>query len=176
MMKFRDVEQFVKDGSYEIDVPLDSIEETLCKWEGDFGLDLNPDFQRGHVWTQEQQTAYVEFILKGGKTAKIIYFNSPVFGRYEDTKELDSTILCVDGLQRLTAVRKFLSNKIKVFGHYFKEYEDRPSMMLGLKFNVNTLSTRKEVLEWYLQFNSGGTVHSQEELDRVRLLLEYEKA
>ena len=23
------------------------------------GLVLNPDFQRGHVWTEEQQTAYI---------------------------------------------------------------------------------------------------------------------
>ena len=27
------------------------------------GLILNPDFQRGHIWTEEQQTAYIEYLL-----------------------------------------------------------------------------------------------------------------
>jgi hypothetical protein len=30
-------------------------------------------------------------------------------------------------------------------------------------------------LEWYLQLNSGGTVHTEDELARVRLLLKEEK-
>ena len=42
-------------------------------------------------------------------------------------------------------------------------------------FHVNYLKTRREVLEWYLQLNGGGTPHSQKELDRVRGLLEKEK-
>ena len=32
------------------------------------GLQFNPDFQRGHVWTEGQQIAFMEFLLKGGKT------------------------------------------------------------------------------------------------------------
>jgi len=32
-----------------------------------------------------------------------------------------------------------------------------------------------EVLQWYLDFNSGGVVHTEEELKKVRELLESEK-
>lgn len=171
MVKFKDIKPFVRDGSYEIDVFVDNIERTLNGYINDYGLDLNPDFQRGHVWTEEQQIAYVEFFLRGGKTARVIYFNSPAFGNSMNG-DLDETILCVDGLQRLTSIRRFINNEIKVFGHYFNEYEDKIGLRHTLKFNINSLENRKDVLEWYLQFNSGGTVHSKEELDRVRALLD----
>jgi len=44
-----------------------------------------------------------------------------------------------------------------------------------LKFNVNDLQTRGEVLQWYIEMNSGGVVHSDEEIKRVKKLLEQEE-
>ena len=170
-MKFKDIKPFIKEGSYEIDIFFDSLLENLERYENDYGLELNPDFQRGHVWTEEQQIAYVEFFLRGGRTSRVIYFNSPAYGD-EERGDLDDTIICVDGLQRLTALTRFLKNEIKVFGYYFNEYEDRPSLRHTVKFNINSLKYKKEVLEWYVQFNSGGTVHSKEEIERVKKMIE----
>ena len=169
-MKFSDIKQFIQSGGYELDVSLNHLTRCLAGWEEDYGLELNPDFQRGHVWTEEQQIAYMEFLLRGGVTAKVIYFNSPAFGG-KCNGNLDDTILCVDGLQRLTSCLRFINNEIKVFDHYYNEYEDSPRIKHGLKFNVNCLQNRNEVLEWYIQFNEGGTVHTKEEIDRVKELL-----
>ena len=73
-------------------------------------------------------------------------------------------MVCVDGLQRLTSLRKFLNNELKVFGYYLNEFED--AMLLKKRYrlliNINDLKTREEVLKWYIDFNSGGTVHSEE--------------
>lgn len=173
-MKFSDIEQFIRSGSYEVDAPMDHLEGILAGWEKTYGLELNPDFQRGHVWTEEQQIAYLEFLFKGGITAKVIYFNSPAFGRTEGNVDLDETILCIDGLQRLTSCLRFVRDEIKLFGHYYSEFKDTPRMKQCLKLNMNCLGTRAELLQWYLQFNTGGTVHTKEELDRVRMLLEEE--
>lgn len=174
-MRFSDIKPFTKDGDYEVNIGLKYLESTLSEYEKDYGLELNPDFQRGAVWTEEQQIAYIEFFLKGGKTARVIYFNCPSFSR--NIRENDNAMVCVDGLQRLTALRKFINNELKVFGAYLNEYEDKDVMLRrigNLRFNVNNLQTRKEVLQWYLDFNSCGTVHSQEEIDRVKKLLEEE--
>lgn len=174
-MKFSDIKPFTKAGDYEVNIGLKYLESTLNDYAKDYGLELNPDFQRGAVWTEEQQIAYVEFFLKGGKTARVIHFNCPSFSG--SVKENDSPMVCVDGLQRLTALRKFLNNEIKVFGAYLNVFEDKDIMLrkIGqLRFNVNNLQTRKEVLQWYLDFNTGGTIHSQEEINRVKKLLEKE--
>jgi hypothetical protein len=44
-----------------------------------------------------------------------------------------------------------------------------------IKFNINDLQYRREVLQWYLDMNTGGTVHSKEEIQRVKHLLEKER-
>ncbi|MDY8021194.1 DUF262 domain-containing protein [Paenibacillus polymyxa] len=168
-MRFRDIPQFTRVGSWECDYDLERFVKAIEEFENE-GLQMNPDFQRGHVWDEAQQVAYIEYLLKGGKTARVIYLNcvgwqNGVYG--ED-------FVCVDGLQRATAIKRFIHNEIKVFGAYFKEYEDSPRMTQGVKININDLSTRKEVLQWYIDFNTGGTVHTSEEIERVRRLLDVE--
>ena len=65
--------------NYEINISLDYIECWLDRMKNKFGLELNLDFQRGNVWTEEQQIAFVEFMLRGGKSSMVIYSNCPQF-------------------------------------------------------------------------------------------------
>ena len=51
-MRFRDIPQFISDGSYQIDVSWEYLMELIDKWTEQDDLQLNPDFQRGHVWTE----------------------------------------------------------------------------------------------------------------------------
>ena len=114
----------------------------------------------------------MEFFLKGGKGASVIYFNCAEFDAVTESTEKMSMV-CMDGLQRLTTIRKFLNNELKVFGSYIDDYEDKAIMLriVHIKFNINKLQTRAEILQWYIDYNSGGTVHSKEEIDRVKELL-----
>lgn len=171
-MKYSDIPMFTRDGDYEVNIPLEYLEGKIKEFEKDYSLELNPDFQRGNVWTEEQQIAYVEFYLRGGKTARVIYFNCPYWTDYEPEK-YDFGMQCVDGLQRLTALRRFINNEIKAFDTYHKDFEGSPRMCNdGLRFNINDLKTRKEVLQWYLDMNNGGTVHTKEEINKVKRMIE----
>jgi hypothetical protein len=40
-----------------------------------------------------------------------------------------------------------------------------------LIIHVNNLKTEKEVLQWYIDMNAGGTPHTTEEIDRVKKLI-----
>lgn len=169
MPRFNDIPQFPR-AHYEVDVAWRYVEETLTSWsdttDGMGGLDLSPDYQRAHVWTREQQVAYVEYQLRGGEVGKNIVFNSPDWGHgYKRPTEL------IDGKQRLEAVRAFLRGEFPVFGHLFSEYADKLPQGLTFRFRVCTLESRAEVLQLYLNINAGGTPHTPEELDRVRALL-----
>lgn len=171
-IKLSDVCQpFTRQASYSTDVALDYIEHTLDRWsERSSGmnlLDLDPDFQRVHVWTPVQQSRYVEYILRGGYAAREIYFNCSSW-----QTDYDTPIQLVDGKQRLQAVRLFIANEIAAFGHLYREYDPKYFRnQFGLKFYINTLQTRKEVLAWYLDLNEGGTPHSIEEIEKVRIML-----
>ena len=176
-MKFKDIPQFTSDGNYIVNVSWRFLEEQLNHYKKNFNLQLDPDFQRPHVWTLEKQERYVEFILRGGRSSRDIYFNQPNWMHWKkDVNLKNSPLVLVDGKQRLNAVRLFLNNEIKAFGCYYKEFEDSLNIIVDFIFHVNSFSTRKEVLQWYLDLNSGGVVHTEEELNYVRKLLLKEDA
>lgn len=37
--------------------------------------------------------------------------------------------------------------------------------------NVNNLKSEKEVLQWYIDMNAGGTPHTNEEIERVKQMI-----
>ena len=169
LTKFKDIPQFTSGGCYQCNYPLTSLVKYIEEEVETMGLQLNPDFQRGHVWTEEQQIAWLEYHLRGGKSGNTIYLNNPFWHNVLSPKQTDYTdYVCVDGLQRITAAQKFIHNKIKVFGSYYDEFEDKirvlPQTMI---LNVNDLKSEKEVSQWYVDMNAGGTPHSSEEIDRV---------
>ena len=171
-MKFSEIPQFTRSGHYQVNTAWRYLEKTIDDYINELHLQLNPDFQRGHVWTREQQIEYVEFILRGGKSARTIYFNCP---NWHIGYDPNAEFVCVDGLQRLTAAFAFLHNEIPVFGHYYNEFEDQLPFDIDFLFNVNDLKTKAEVLQWYIEMNSGGTPHTSKEIERVKKLLEQEK-
>lgn len=171
-MKFRDIPQFISDGSYQVNMSWEYMIEWLDKQVSKEGLQLNPDFQRGHVWTEKQQIKFLEFILQGGKTGRTLYFNDPYWHSIRP-KIGYSDFVCVDGLQRITAIQRFMNNEIRVFGLLRSEFEGETDLVRhSMVINVNDLKTKREVLQWYIQMNDGGTPHSPKEIRRVQKLME----
>lgn len=169
--RFADIEQFTRDGNYAIN----SEPAYLMEWIEDHmkhGLQLDPDFQRAHVWTEEQQIAYIEYFLRGGKSGRDLYFNHPGWmGNFK------GEFVLVDGKQRIEAFRAFFNNEIQVYGSYFREFTDRIRMVSHtFIIHINDLKTREQVLTWYLEMNTGGTVHTVDEIEKVHRLLEEEQA
>ena len=70
--KFRDIPQFTSDGCYQVNYPIISLVKYIEEEVETMGLQLNPEFQRGHVWTEEQQIAWIEYHLRGGKSGNTI--------------------------------------------------------------------------------------------------------
>lgn len=173
-MKWSDIPQFPS-ARWTVDVPWTHIDGNLETLRGGGELRLDPDYQRAHVWTPEQQVAYVEFQLMGGEISRSLIFNAPCWNDRMTAPE-ETYVELLDGKQRLEAVRAFVRGDIAAFGQRFDEFEGRfPLMEKRFRFQVCCLETREEVLQLYLKINAGGTPHSQQELDRVRKLLEEER-
>ena len=172
VVSFRDIPSFTSCGSYAVDYPMKDLVAWIQEEITEAGLILCPDFQRGHVWTENQQEDYIAFLLRGGKTGRDLYFNCPSWSQPVDPGAYDDYV-CVDGLQRLTAITKFVNNELRVFGRLYGEFEGWPRMNQDyLRIHINNLKTKREVLTWYLEMNSGGTPHTSKELRRVSEMLE----
>jgi hypothetical protein len=166
--------------TYQVDLRLAYIEEFIaeqsehCRSMGG-SFELDPDFQRGHVWTREQQVRYIESLIRG-IAPRLIIFNCPGWTRRDLVGDIpEQTFQCVDGLQRLTAVRSFMKGEFGVFGDMkvsdFKGTPFDPGRYT-LQASIYEFSRRADLLQFYLDLNSGGTIHSTDELDRVRALKE----
>ena len=166
--KFSEIPQYTSDGHYRVQLPVVIFEEEIERFL-ERGLVLDADFQRGHVWDEGRQVAFVEHILRGGKN-NLIRANQPGWQR-----DYSGEFVLVDGLQRLTAVLCFVRNEIPAFGTFYRDYGDVLPWSCSLEFMVNNLKSRAEVLQWYLEINSGGVVHTAQELARVRDLLDRER-
>lgn len=168
------------DHRYECDVHLhrrgdwvDSNDADLRQLGG--CLEVNPDFQRGHVWTAMQRTKFVEALIRGQAEARIL-FNCPGYsgGSRASGDIAAHTMQCIDGLQRLTCLIDYAAGKVPVFGGLnVADFAQSPfdAKRLRARIRVYELPSRADLLRFYLQLNTGGTVHTAEELDRVRGLL-----
>ena len=155
--------------------------KSLQRFSKDYGgLEMNPDFQRGHVWTSEQQLRFIENTLRGIVSASgfLVQFNCPNLEMADEKYKGDLPLgfQCIDGLQRITAIEKFLNGEIKPFGLTVEDLHcsafSVKSLHYGFKMAVYNFQTRKQLLQHYLDFNAGGTPHSASEIERVKSLLE----
>jgi len=170
MLRFRDIPQMTT-ANYSANVSWNGLEEKLAEsWgnlEGEVVLD--PEYQRGHVWTVQQKQEYIEYVLRGGISGRDIYWNCPGWMRsFKGPMEL------VDGKQRLNAVLDFINNEFKIFGHYYNEYTDSMDFTrANFLFHVNDLEDRAAVIQWYLDLNSG-TPHTRDDIKKAKKLLHKE--
>lgn len=137
-----------------------------------------PEYQRGRVWTDNQASKYVGFLVEGGVSPPIFIQQWAIV--VTDPTPLDELI---DGLQRVTALVRFAFNEIpletprgeRAFLHDFT-LEDQKALLgpSGIKLTAYYVCcpTRTDVLELYLRLNKGGTPHTQEEIERVERLLQ----
>ena len=163
--------------NYTVDFSWRDLDRLFAMFEA-YGYELSPDFQRGHVWTADQQRHYVENAMRDNLSnqARLISFNAPAWSR-DVSGDLPETVLCIDGLQRITAVQALMAGRIKPFGLTLKDVEGsefdplrRNNHRFSFKVAVFKYQNRSELLDYYIDLNGGGTPHSAEEIQRVKAM------
>jgi len=166
-MRFRDIKRF-KTANYRVDVSLGYVLKQLESWADGQVVELDPPYQRGYVWTREQAISYLEYIFKGGISGRDIFWNCSSW-----FKGFDTPVVLVDGKQRIKAVMDFLCGELPIFGHYLREFEDViPMVIPSLCFHVNDLEDPVEIVQWYIDMNTGGTYHTEKDLSVAKEYLE----
>lgn len=167
-----------------VDMPWESI---LAHVEGrayldtkikELPWDLNPDYQRGAVWTERQQALYIGHHLMGGQVF-------PVYVQRDSTYLKNEPEEVIDGQQRIRAICAFLRGQIPArFLHDGEWVEIRYLDLTEGEQSAASMSSkvvfldlpRAERLRFYLGANSGGTPHSEADLKKVAELLAKEGA
>jgi uncharacterized protein with ParB-like and HNH nuclease domain len=163
---------------YECDMEWRYFIEHIKKMGEDYeGLEMDPDFQRGHVWTPEQQRHYIENVLRGviSTSGFVIQFNCPNWDDHNYVGELPRGFQCIDGLQRITAVKGFIEGTVKPFGLTVTDL-DTSAFTIKTRYRfrvaIHNFTNKADLLKHYLDLNAGGTPHSAQEIERVTAMRE----
>lgn len=154
-----------------VHIGISRIEEQISL----YNLDFDPAYQRDHVWSTEQRAMFVGALIAQPDQIPpcVIRVIPAIPGGHRERFQV------LDGKQRITSVRLFRQGLIRAridATEFFWEHlapEDRLALShICMRWTFVTLPDDKAAIRYYLRLNTGGTVHSPEELARVRRLLE----
>ena len=131
------------------------------------GITLNPSYQRGHVWTEDQKVLLVDSLFNGIDLGKFVFaFNGFDVGPNENLTEI------IDGKQRLSAIIEFYEDRFPYKGKLFSQlkWQDRSFFLRYLITYGESKEplTEKQKIEIFLRLNAGGTAQTKEHMDMVR--------
>jgi len=133
-----------------------------------FGIDMNPSYQRGFVWNQEQKELLIESIFQNIDIGRFVFVDLP----YEENADYSLEIL--DGKQRLSTIIDFIEDKIQFKGHYYfsdLSFSDQRKFK-RIKVNISNVDKKdlsdKEIIKYFVKFNSTGTPIDQNFLKELK--------
>ena len=135
-----------------------------------FGVDFNPEYQRGYVWTQEDKELLLDSVFKNIDIGKFALIRLSDAEWYE--RGLSYEIL--DGKQRLSTLIEFYENKLAYKGKYYNDlsWKDRITFK---NHNVSVAEVRSEnkktILKYFLMLNRTGKAMDKAQLDKVENML-----
>lgn len=138
------------------------------------GLVLQPDYQRGYVWTDRQAELFVGHWLEGGEVPKIYVHraNSEEAGGPDWHKQPSEV---VDGQQRLKSLLRWVRGEIlaeTASGARLAYADTNEVDRRALDVRICYVSLpRAARLRLYIRLNRGGTAHSEADVERARALL-----
>lgn len=139
----------------------------------DIGLDLDPDYQRGNVWTLAQKVALIDSIFKNIDIGKFTIIRR----RWKD--DIDYLYEILDGKQRTIAISEFFEGR---FTYQGMRYQDlHPSDQNHFKnyaisyAEINPL-TNEQKYRYFLKLNTSGQPHEEEHLNKVKEMWYNEKS
>jgi len=138
-----------------------------------YGIDLDPEYQRGNVWTREQKVNLIDSMFKNIDIGKFTIIKRP-WGDNPNAPMTPKLYEMLDGKQRLTAVYEFFIGKFQYKGKYFHELHPRDRHHIKY-YTINWAETqpltKEQKYRYFLKLNTTGTPVSEEHLNKVRKLL-----
>ena len=94
------------------------------------GIDLDPVYQRGVVWNEENQIGLIDSLYQGYYVPGLI-FNKRIQTIFGSIRK--ETMVCIDGKQRLTSVKRFTEGLIPCHDRHGRKWYFREATESGTK-------------------------------------------
>lgn len=133
------------------------------------GVEMNPPYQRGYVWDDEDKESLLDSIFTGIEIGKFAFITK------DWTHEKHLEIL--DGKQRLSTLLDFYENRLAYKGKYFNDLSPRDRhTFLDTNITVGEASdlTPQQIYTYFYKLNKCGKVMDEEHLNEIKAMAQME--
>ena len=131
------------------------------------GVDMNPQYQRDYVWSEDDKAELIDSIFKNVDIGKFVFVELGYNGKFCEE--------VLDGKQRLNTIKEFYEDRFLYKGLKFSELsiKDR-SHFTNLAVNVCKVSecNLKMKLRIFYKLNTSGKVMDKEHLQKIRKMID----
>lgn len=138
-----------------------------------FGVDMDPEYQRGYVWNDEDREYLIDSIFQNIDIGKFVFVHLST----KEWMERGVSFEILDGKQRLSALRMFYENRFPYKGKYYNDLspvDRRAFLQHNVSYADVETPSRKEIYQYFLKLNRGGKQMDKAHLDYVETLCEKE--
>lgn len=135
-----------------------------------FGIDFNPDYQRGYVWDQKDKELLLDSIFKNIDIGKFVF----IYLSDEEWHKRGFSYEILDGKQRLSTLIEFYENKFSYKGKFYNDLSvaDRNVFKNHIVSEAEVRETNKKmVLKYFLMLNRTGKSMDKSHLEDVEKML-----
>lgn len=147
-----------------------TIEGVLSRYYH-FGVDMDPYYQRGYVWEQEDKELLIDSIFSNIRIGELVFVKRD----YETHQSSGDLFEILDGKQRLDALRGYYENRYPYHGYYFNDLGARDRhVFLERTIPVADLIRPDEetILRCFLMLNRTGKRMDAAHLSSVEAILQ----
>ncbi len=153
------------------DIQIDYMQTSICHIYSiyySFGLNLEPDYQRGYVWTPDDKIKLIDSIFNNIDIGKFVFIHL-------DNYSLPKLYEILDGKQRVSTIIDFYEGRFKYKGYWYRDMcnHDRYHFdMYHISVGNAKRMTKKQIYEYFLKLNTTGRPIDPEHINRVKKLYE----
>lgn len=160
---------FANNQDVKIDFTNCTIDSLFSKYYH-FGVDMQPDYQRGYVWEQNDKELLIDSIFNNIDIGKFAFIH------LNDSKwmETGKGYEILDGKQRLNAIIEFYENRFPYKGKYYNDLSKKDKMIFkhhNVSIGEIREADKKAVLKYFLMLNRTGKSMDKSQLDKVEQML-----
>ena len=132
-----------------------------------FGVDFEPPYQRGFVWTNEDKVRLIDSIFHGVDIGKFVFIHTDSYSYGSYGYEI------LDGKQRLKTLQEFYENRFAYNGCYYNDLSQRDKNFFE-NYNISYAEvknmTNADKYRLFVFLNTSGHVMEQKHLEYVKQL------
>lgn len=140
---------------------------------GQYGIDMNPEYQRGNVWTLEQKVALIDSIFNNVDIGKFTVIRRK-WGTCPDKPDTPFLYEMLDGKQRATAIFEYFMGRFAYKGKYYNDlcHLDRHHVKYySISYSEAEPMTDKQKYRYFIKLNTTGTPVDPEHMNKVAAML-----